>query len=101
MKTEWVVERIESTVRRRRLRRQPPTIILLGLAFKPNIDDMRESPAVEVAYKLLEKELQIAAIEPNISTHPVIELVSLEQFEPDGCMVVSLVAMTSLRMRTF
>ena len=83
------------------MRRATTNGILLGLLLSKYVDDMRESPAVEVAYKLLEKELQIAAIEPNISTHPVIELVSLEQFEPDGCMVVSLVAHDEFKNEDF
>ncbi|MEG1142179.1 MAG: UDP binding domain-containing protein, partial [Clostridia bacterium] len=41
-----------------------------GLAFKPDIDDLRESPALEITKKLAEQGLNILAIEPNISELP-------------------------------
>lgn len=48
------------------------TIACLGLSFKPNIDDMRESPAVEVV-KLLSRipNLKIVAAEPNAKSLPL------------------------------
>lgn len=47
-------------------------IACYGLAFKPDIDDLRESPAVLIAKKLIEKytSTTLLAIEPNISTLP-------------------------------
>ncbi|MBI5368610.1 MAG: UDP-glucose/GDP-mannose dehydrogenase family protein [Planctomycetes bacterium] len=41
------------------------TIGLLGLSFKPNTDDVRESPAIEVAKKLLERGARIRAYDPK------------------------------------
>ena len=51
-----------------------PNVALLGLAFKANIDDTRESPAVEVA-KLLARErpdMMIMAVEPHITQLPTV-----------------------------
>jgi len=42
----------------------------LGLSFKPDIDDLRESPALEVVRILAEKELELTLVEPNIETLP-------------------------------
>ncbi len=39
-------------------------ITLLGLAYKPDVDDLRESPAIEVAHKLLSLGAQVTAFEP-------------------------------------
>jgi len=39
-------------------------IAILGLAFKPNVDDLRESPAVELAHILMKKCASLAACEP-------------------------------------
>lgn len=46
------------------------TIACYGLAFKPDIDDLRESPALEITKQLAEQDLNILAIEPNIKTLP-------------------------------
>ena len=37
---------------------------ILGLAFKPETDDMRESPCLDIIPKLLEKNIQISAFDP-------------------------------------
>lgn len=42
----------------------------LGLAFKPNIDDLRESPALEIAEEFSDLGCQIMAVEPHISELP-------------------------------
>jgi UDP-N-acetyl-D-mannosaminuronic acid dehydrogenase len=62
-----------------------PVIACLGLAFKPDIDDLRESPALEITKVLAEKGLgRIIAVEPNIDTLPAalsgqVELMDLEE----------------------
>ena len=48
-----------------------PTIACFGVAFKPNIDDLRESPALQIAEKLVENKLtNIIIVEPNIDKLP-------------------------------
>jgi UDP-N-acetyl-D-mannosaminuronic acid dehydrogenase len=42
----------------------------LGLTFKPNIDDLRESPAVEITEQLSQLGCQILVVEPNIQILP-------------------------------
>lgn len=43
----------------------------MGLAFKPNIDDLRESPAMEIASEIVAdaRGAEILVVEPNITTH--------------------------------
>lgn len=60
------------------------TVACYGLAFKPDIDDLRESPALNITKKLAEQGLNVLAIEPNIQELPKslpenINLISLEE----------------------
>lgn len=66
-KPHWVIERVERAAKRFR----EPVIACLGLAFKANIDDLRESPAVEIAKELGQRfPGQVVAVEPNIRELP-------------------------------
>ncbi|AOA59209.1 UDP-N-acetyl-D-mannosamine dehydrogenase [Acinetobacter larvae] len=70
-KPEWVVKKIEQAVEQLGDLGRKPKVALLGLAFKPNIDDLRESPAIEIAEKVVEKSLyEVLIVEPNIDTIP-------------------------------
>lgn len=46
------------------------SISLFGLSFKPDIDDLRESPAVLVAAILIEAGVNVKLVEPHISSLP-------------------------------
>jgi UDP-N-acetyl-D-mannosaminuronic acid dehydrogenase len=68
-KTDWAIERIRSAAadfEDRHGRR--PAIACMGLAFKPDIDDLRESPARHVAETLLASGEQIVCVEPNLQS---------------------------------
>ncbi|WP_338667728.1 UDP-N-acetyl-D-mannosamine dehydrogenase [Pseudodesulfovibrio methanolicus] len=58
------------------------TIAVWGLAYKPNIDDLRESPALSIARRLVaQKGLRVLVVEPNAESDFVMEggeMVSLE-----------------------
>ena len=67
-KTQWVIEKIKSTALEFELaNNRKPTIALMGLAFKPDIDDLRESPALLVADTLLSNgKYNLLLVEPNL-----------------------------------
>lgn len=54
-------------------------VACLGLAFKPDIDDLRESPAVSIAKEVLIKGYDLVVVEPNIQQHNKFELVELNE----------------------
>ncbi|PKO85625.1 MAG: UDP-N-acetyl-D-mannosamine dehydrogenase [Betaproteobacteria bacterium HGW-Betaproteobacteria-12] len=59
-------------------------VACFGLAFKPDIDDLRESPAVEIAEMVIRLGCQVLIVEPNIETLPeklTATNVSLEPFD--------------------
>lgn len=68
-KSDWVVQQVEKWLSSSNVN----SVALLGLAYKPDIDDLRESPSVEIAQKLAERNPSFAftAIEPNLVSAPV------------------------------
>lgn len=78
-KTVWAIDRIKIAVADVSARTgRKPKVACLGLAFKPDIDDLRESPAVHIAESLLAQGYDVIAVEPNIETHLVFQLRTLE-----------------------
>ncbi len=74
-KPGWIVGKVVDAVRRaaeeRGCPREDLTVAVFGLAFKPDIDDLRESPAVEIAEHLAALYPgQLVAVEPNITALP-------------------------------
>jgi len=79
-KTEWVIDRIKIATAdaSARLSRKP-RIACLGLAFKPDIDDLRESPAMHIVEALRNDGYEVVAVEPNIQSHDCVELTSIDE----------------------
>ncbi len=81
-KPEWVLQKVMTTVANHALNK--PSVACFGLAFKPDIDDLRESPALHIVNKLADTyEGKVLAVEPNVeSTNKLnskAQLVSIEQ----------------------
>ncbi len=93
-KPRWVVER----VKRRAERFKNPRIACLGLAYKPNVDDLRESPAVEVVRGLVEADIgEVRVVEPFLERHEEFDLIPAEKALVDADIVVLLVAHTPFK----
>lgn len=91
-KTEWVIEKIKANVADIIMNSNPkPLIVCLGLAFKPNIDDLRESPAIHIATSLVKSGYNVVSVEPNIESHNVLNLLDLENAVNDADLIVILV----------
>ncbi len=74
-KSEWVVEKIMQRTKELhdKLGREPK-VACMGLAFKPDIDDLRESPALEVVHELIQKGVHVLPVEPNLEDHATLNL---------------------------
>lgn len=74
-KPHWVLERVKATVadclNASGKRASELKIACFGLAFKPNIDDLRESPAMEIAHQIAQwNSGETLVVEPNIHQLP-------------------------------
>ena len=93
-KTDWVIERIKSAALEFQVEKdRPAKIACLGLAFKPDIDDLRESPAVKVVDSLSKwGKADLLVVEPNVHEHKKYDLVAFDQAMNDADIVAILVA---------
>lgn len=79
-KSDWVIDKIKIAAAEVTAKSgKKPTIACLGLAFKPDIDDLRESPALHVALALKSQGYNIVAVEPNIESNDSFAIVGVEQ----------------------
>ena len=63
---EYVVHRLEAGLARRETPLRGARVLLLGLAFKPDTADVRESPALQIATKLAELGAEVRAVDPHV-----------------------------------
>lgn len=91
-KAEWVVAQIQQAVQKAKATgKGNRRVACLGLAFKPDIDDLRESPAVHIVTELIRRGIDVVAVEPNISSHNQIHLASLAEALANDDIVAILV----------
>ena len=77
-KADWVLEKIKNALLKFEIKhKKKPTVTCMGLSFKPNIGDLRESPALYIAKKLNEL-ISIASVEPNIIEYGGLDLVDMK-----------------------
>ena len=71
-----------------------PCVAMMGLAFKPNIDDLRESPAKYITTKVMQScnNADILVVEPNITSHNVFKLTDYREAYDRADIVVFLTA---------
>ena len=94
-KSEWCVEKAKNAILSFQLKNcKKPQVALMGLAFKPNIDDLRESPAMKIAKRLFTEmpDVKFNIVEPNISSHPDFEIVDFQTAFEQSDIVVYLTA---------
>ena len=91
-KPSWVLSKILKAVENyRHQHNEEPKIACFGLSFKPNVDDLRESPSLAIALALKAAQLNVVAIEPNISHHKDLTLKTVNEAIKESSLVVFLV----------
>ena len=99
-KSDWCAEKIISTILRFTLdNNRKPVVALMGLAFKPDIDDLRESPAMHIVNNVIEADTgaELLIVEPNIKSHPRFALTEAGEAYRRADIVVYLTAHTPFK----
>ncbi len=92
-KPVWVVNKIKELIDRyKNKKNRQPKVACLGIAFKPDIDDLRESPSLRIVNDLLNEGLEIMICEPNIKTHSTFNLIDYSEAIQEADIIVLLVA---------
>ncbi|MDD3107784.1 MAG: UDP-N-acetyl-D-mannosamine dehydrogenase [Alistipes sp.] len=93
-KSFWCASQVKQAIQRFKVEQgRPPRVALMGLAFKPNIDDLRESPAKYIASKVMESDdATYLIVEPNVQEHPVFKLTPYREAYDQADIVAFLVA---------
>ncbi len=93
-KAKWCAEKVRRAMVDYELNNhRVPVVALMGLAFKPNIDDLRESPAKSIASRVLQSSNNgnVMVVEPNIEEHNVFKLTNYKTAYEHADIVVFLV----------
>lgn len=94
-KSFWCAEQIKKAKHDFQLKHgRQPAIALMGLAFKPNIDDLRESPAKYIVQKVLQdaQDEDYYIVEPNIQDHQVFKITDYKEAAEKADIIAFLVA---------
>lgn len=91
-KTEWSIEKIKNAALTfENEHNRKAKVACMGLAFKPNIDDLRESPALYITRQLRASNLDVLAVEPNIKTFSEFDVVNYNDAINEADIIVFLV----------
>ncbi len=94
-KAFWCAEKVKNAMLEFELKHhRKPVVAMMGLAFKPNIDDLRESPAKQIVSKVMQScnNADILVVEPNVKEHNVFKLTDYKDAYDNADIVVFLTA---------
>jgi len=92
-KSDWCSNRVLETCQEfTNTNSREPIIACMGLAFKPNIDDLRESPAKYITSRIIsEARADVLVVEPNVEMHKSFNLMNYKEAYKKADIVVWLV----------
>lgn len=94
-KAFWCAEKVKNAMLEFELKNhRKPKVAMMGLAFKPDIDDLRESPAKQIVSKVMQScnNADILVVEPNVKSHNVFKLTDYKEAYEKVDIVVFLTA---------
>ncbi len=94
-KAFWCAEKVKNAILEFELKHnRKPTVAMMGLAFKPDIDDLRESPAKQIVNKVMQNcnDAEILVVEPNVKSHGGFTLTDYNEAYEKADIVVFLTA---------
>lgn len=99
-KSDWCAEKVVNAILRFELdNKRKPVVAMMGIAFKADIDDLRESPADHIIKSVIKADTgaELLIVEPNISSHPVYTLTETNEAYDRADIVVFLTAHTPFK----
>jgi len=92
-KADWCATRVLEECQKFTIKTdREPVVACMGLAFKPDIDDLRESPAKYITSRIIsEARADVLVVEPNVSTHNSFNLMNYKEAYDKADIVVWLV----------
>lgn len=94
-KAKWSAEKVKNAMIKFELdHHRKPVAAMMGLAFKPNIDDLRESPAKRITTDVMQgcNNADIMVVEPNLKAHKVFKLTDYQVAYEKADIIVFLTA---------
>jgi len=97
-KKEWVLKKIKAEAKKFLEKNgKAARIACMGLSYKADIDDLRESPAREIYHDLDKQKFKVMAVEPNLRKHPELEITDTLRALHEADIIVFLVAHQEFR----
>ncbi len=91
-KTDWVLKKINTLIESKNIKDKSKIKIgCLGITFKPDVDDIRESPALRIVKKLLLSRNDVMVVDPNVKKDMPFEMFDLKTVLRDADILVFLV----------
>ena len=97
-KRDWVIEKVKSAAAGfKKKNKRAAVVACLGLSYKPDIDDLRESPALEIVEALAKMKINVIAVEPHVSGYKALPFMDTNKAVSQADIVVFLVAHKEFR----